>query len=143
MKKEDSTEYTDECIKYPYKLGLTGEVAQTHDILISSNPKKEPAYNVDVDNVISADVSNLMFGCATNSEGVNLGVLQLFNKRNLTKNDEIDFNNLRHLIGAIIQNTTQVKETMEMVIDMKLLIDKLTQKVDSVDAALFEGDLAK
>lgn len=75
MKKEESTDYSDEEIRYPHKLGLTGEVSHTKDIFVTLSPKKEPAYNVDVDNTNNLELQNLMFGGAANVDGENLGIL--------------------------------------------------------------------
>ena len=68
-------------IKFPTCLGITGRVYENKNILIKNMGKKEPYFNVEIDNLSNLfNVQNFIFIPLLNASNKVVGILQLFNK---------------------------------------------------------------
>lgn len=131
--------YSEDVIRFPKSLGLTGEVYQGASILQIDDVKKSTHYNPEIDNVAgSNELISLMIGVIPGSKHKRIGVLQLGNKlhgKPLTPYDVQKFNALSGLLGACITCTNDLVETMSLTIHIKGCIDSIIKAVDNTESA--------
>lgn len=131
--------YSEDVVRFPKTLGLTGEVYLGGSIMQIDDVKKHIHYNPEVDNVAgSNELVSLMIGVIPGPKHKRIGVLQLGNKchgQPLTQHDIRKFNALSGLLGACITCTNDLVETMSLTIHIKSCIDSIVKAVDKTESA--------
>jgi hypothetical protein len=113
--------FSQDLIKYPIKMGLTGEAYKNKGIQIFENVKKKHLYNPEIDNIASAsDLNNCLMSCLTGPDNVIFGILQLGNKiGTITQRDIQLVSGFSSILGNMISGINDISEARGLTIKMK------------------------
>ena len=90
------------------------------------------------------DLNNMMFGCLTGSKGNVVGVLQLANKNGeINKDDKFKIEKVSRLLGVCIDGTTDVMESMRLIIELKSMINEFMNAFTRLEATSIDKDIHK
>ena len=113
--------YSQDIIKFPITMGLTGEAYKLRSIQIFENVKKKHLYNPEIDNIASAsDLNNCLMACLAGPHNKIFGILQLGNKTGgISQRDVQMVNGFGTILGHIIAGINDISEAMDLTIKMK------------------------
>ena len=137
--------YSDEIIQFPTGIGITGSVATSGKMFTSSTVKKEIKYSQEIDNGVNIiDLNNMMFGALTGSKGQIVGVIQLANKiGEISEDDKFKVEKVSRLLGVCIDGTTDVMESMRLIIELKTMINDFMVAMTALEATSIDKDIHK
>ena len=85
-----------------------------------------------------------MFGCLTGAKGQTVGVLQLANKKGeISKDDKYKLEKISRLLGVCIDGTTDIMESMRLIIQLKSMISELMGAFTELESTTIDKDIHK
>ena len=113
--------YSQDIIRFPISMGLTGETYKSRGVQIYENVKKKHLYNPEIDNIASAsDLSCCLMACLHGPHNKIYGILQLGNKLGtISKRDVQMVTGFSVILGHMIAGVNDISEAMDLTIKMK------------------------
>ncbi|CAG9325436.1 unnamed protein product [Blepharisma stoltei] len=137
--------YGDQVLRFPYNMGITGEVIERGDISVIENPKMNFSYNPELDNVGGAqEAKNILMGCIKNWNGKIIAVIQLINKKGgfITDKDTKRLESLMEMIAASVTSAIISIEQFDLTIKAKKIIEAILHAVQDSDLVRTDGETA-
>ena len=118
---EADKKYSQDIIRFPISMGLTGDAYKNKGIVVYENVKKKHLYNPEIDNIASAsDLNACLMSCLPGPNSSISGVLQLGNKPGGFSQRELQVvTALSTILGYMIAGINDISEAMELTIKMK------------------------
>ncbi|MBK7265385.1 MAG: GAF domain-containing protein [Ignavibacteriales bacterium] len=118
-------------IRFPSNQGVAGEIFQSGQSLIISNPYEHPTFNKEFDLKSGFTTKNILGFPLKNINGEVIGVIQLLNKKSgsFDAEDESYLGALASAVGIVLENA--------------LLREKLKKQLEDIQQAYVELDIAQ
>lgn len=118
-------------IRFPSNQGVAGEIFQSGQSLIISNPYDHPTFNKEFDLKSGFTTKNILGFPLKNINGEVIGVIQLLNKKagSFDAEDESYLGALASAVGIVLENA--------------LLREKLKKQLEDIQQAYVELDIAQ
>jgi hypothetical protein len=118
---EQNKKYSQDIIRFPITMGLTGETYKNKGCMIYEGVKKKHLYNPEIDNIASAsDLNSCLMSCLPGPNSSIVGVLQLGNKSGGFSQREIQVvTGVSTILGFMVAGINDISEAMELTIKMK------------------------
>ncbi|OMJ88864.1 hypothetical protein SteCoe_9063 [Stentor coeruleus] len=113
--------FSQDIIRFPISMGLTGETYKCRSSHIFENVKKKHLYNPEIDNIASAsDLSTCLMSCLNGPNNMIYGIMQLGNKSGGFSQRDIQLvTSFSTILGYMIAGINDISEAMELTIKMK------------------------
>lgn len=120
--------YSQDIIRFPITMGLTGETYKSRSTQIFENVKKKHLYNPEIDNIASAsDLSTCLMSCLPGPRNKIYGILQLGNKvGGVTQRDVQMVSGFSTILGYLIAGVNDISEAMDLTIKMRTHLTNIT-----------------
>ena len=133
MKGEIDVLIPESIIRFPNSMGITGECFANKDIIYSNRAERDGKFNADIDNISTiSNVRNFMITCILGEGDRTAGIIQFMNKKgkkDINENDIIRMKTMQRFLGAMVENVTDLGETINITISVKGAIEGVMQKI--------------
>lgn len=125
---DSDLKYSQDKIRFPISMGLTGETYKHKGWVVYENVKKKHLYNPEIDNIASAsDLNMCLMSCLPGPGNGISGILQLGNKSGgFSQRDIQVVNGLSTILGFMVAGVNDISEALELTIKMKQHLSALS-----------------